>query len=256
MYLHANTSAEREISFDLFAECEAEVQKLRQTIVHLGRVSAMGTTAAMVVHELAQPLTAAYNYLAVARRSLPDERCAEIEQLAKAVELAELCLVQVSDVIRSVRGAASTHAVAHHAVDLRTIVDDVLRLYGAAWDFTLGIEIMPWAALVVGDPIQLGQVLQNLIRNAADATAGQADRSLTMNADIVRGMVEVRIEDNGPGIPDSHKADLFSPFNSTKADGLGVGLSICRTIVENHKGRIWMERLPAGTAFCFTLLPA
>jgi two-component system sensor kinase FixL len=109
----------------------------------------------------------------------------------------------------------------------------------------------------MGDRIQLAQVVSNLIRNAADATAGQVVRSLRLTASLNDdNMVEVRIKDNGAGIPSHLMGKLFTPFTSSKAEGLGVGLSICRTIVEQHQGRIWAETLPLGTVFCFTLIPA
>lgn len=235
-------------------ECKAEVRRLRQTIVHLGEASAIETTATMLVHELAQPIAAACNYLAVARRSSVDPKRSAAQEPAEAVECAEKCLMQAADVIRSVKSAANGAASQHQAVNLGEIIREVLKLYGPAWDVQPTIEIVPGAERVLADPIQVAQVLLNLIRNAAEATLGQPVRSLHLKARTFEGdKVLVRVEDDGPGIPDSMMAKLFSPFSSSKAEGLGVGLSICRTIIENHDGRIWAERLPKGTALCFTL---
>nr|WP_299855598.1 ATP-binding protein [Sphingomonas bacterium] len=106
----------------------------------------------------------------------------------------------------------------------------------------------------MGDRVQLGQVLSNLIRNAIEATDGQAVRALKIGSRLAPdGLVEIRVEDNGPGISDKMQGLLFSAFSSTKIDGVGVGLSICRTIVEQHRGSIWAVALPEGTAFCFTV---
>jgi two-component system sensor kinase FixL len=159
--------------------------------------------------------------------------------------------------MESVKSAAASKAFRARPVALQVIIDDVMRLYGPGLNFPVGIEIAQSAARVMGDRVQLAQVFSNLIRNAAEATEGQSVRSLRLTAAIDDdNMVEVRLADNGPGLPPHLKEKLFSPFISTKAEGLGVGLSICRTIVEQHKGRIWAEALPVGTVFCFTLVRA
>lgn len=237
-------------------ELEAEIQQLRQVLVHLTRLSAIGTTAAMLVHELAQPVTAASNYLAATQRLLEDDRFPSHERAREAVQLAQACLARAADLMGSVKDAAASKAYRPRPVDLRGIVDEVLRLYGG-WKCPVKVEVAPAAARIVGDRIQLGQVISNLIRNAAEATEGQAVRSVSLRAFVNDDdMVEVRVKDNGAGLLPHLTENLFSPFISTKAGGLGVGLSICRTIIEQHKGSIWAESLPLGTVFCFTLLPA
>lgn len=237
---------------------EAELKKLRQVVVHLTKVSAIGTTAAMLVHELAQPITGASNYLAACRRLLSKgEETTEALQVQEGLKAAEECLARASDIMGSVRERASGKVFKARPVELRSIVDDVLRLYGTGWDFLFKINIAPSAARVLGDKVQLAQVISNLIRNAADATEGQAVRSIALTAFLNEdNMVEVRVSDNGPGIPDALKSEIFSPFASAKADGIGVGLSICRAIIEQHSGRIWAETAPLKTQLCFTLLPA
>jgi two-component system sensor kinase FixL len=111
---------------------------------------------------------------------------------------------------------------------------------------------------VLADHVQLEQVLANLIRNAIDAMAELAgERILRITAPGADGCVELAVADRGPGLAEAIRADPFAPFLTTKPDGVGLGLPICRTIVENHGGRLWVEHSsPAGTTFCFTLRPS
>lgn len=233
---------------------EAELRKLRQVVVHLTKVSAIGTTAAMIVHEVAQPVTAASNYLAAGQRLLAAQEPKTKKQALEAVKLAQECLLRTAEIMRNVKEVAANKAFRAKTLDLHVVVADVMKLYSKTWGLTPQVTLSTSACRVVGDEIQLAQVLSNLIRNAMEATQGQAERSLSVSSRPVdEGMVEIRIEDNGPGIPEKMGQKLFSAFSSTKPEGMGVGLSICRAIVEQHRGEIWVEALPSGTAFCFTL---
>jgi two-component system sensor kinase FixL len=233
---------------------EAELQKLRQVVVHLTKLSAIGTTAAMIVHEVAQPVTAATNYLAAAQRLLTEQKPKTEELALEAVELAQECLLRTAEIMRNVKEAAATKAFQARSLDLHTVVADIVKLYSETWGLTPRVTLSTSACRVLGDPIQLAQVLSNLIRNAMEATEGQSERSLSVCSRLADdGMVEIRVEDNGPGIAPQIREKLFSPFSSTKPEGMGVGLSICRAIVEQHQGRIWAETLANGTALCFTL---
>jgi two-component system sensor kinase FixL len=211
----------------------------------------------MLVHELAQPVTAASNYLAATQQLLANEDARSKQHVREGVELAQDCLARAAELMASVKQAAASKAFRARPVSLDAVIGDVLRLYAVGLSFPVRTQIAPAAARVMGDRVQLAQVLSNLIRNAVDATEGQALRSLTVTASLnIDKLVEVRVRDNGHGLLPHLREKLFSPFMSSKAEGLGVGLSICRTIIEQHKGRIWAESLTLGTVFCFTLLPA
>lgn len=231
-----------------------ELKKLRQVVVHLTKLSAIGTTAAMIVHEIVQPVTAATNYLAAAHRLLEATEPGSKDQALEAVELAQIALVSTAEIMHKVTEAAANKAFCPQPLELHVVVAEVIKLYSESWDLTPKVALSTAACHVMGDRIQLGEVLSNLIRNAMEATDGQFERRLSVSSRLTSDkFVEIRVEDNGPGVPPSMRKKLFSAFHSSKPGGLGVGLSICRAIVEQHGGKIWAESLPDGTAFCFTL---
>lgn len=231
-----------------------ELQKLRQVVVHLTKLSAIGTTAAMVVHEVASPVTAASNFLVAARNLIETSQPGAKEQTLEVVELAQEALLRAAEIMRNVKEAAANKAFSPQPLDLHVVVEDVMKLYSESWGLTPEVILSTAACHVMGDRVQLAQVLSNLIKNAMEVTEGQTERRLSVSSRLTPDkFVEIRVEDNGPGIPPPMRQKLFSPFHGSKADGLGVGLSICRAVVEQHGGKIWAESLPDGTAFCFTL---
>jgi len=231
-----------------------QLDLLQTHVAHLSRLEAMNAMAATLAHELNQPLTAASNYLAGSRRRLRSGTTDEIEQ---GVMAAEQQIHLAADIIRRVREMVSNPPKASAAVSLSHIVDDALALLSipsAHPALRIARTIDPNAGMVKGDRIQIQQVMVNLIRNACDATAGLPNPEITIagrRADAAS--VTVSVSDNGPGFsqPD---ASRFSPFATTKPSGLGLGLSISRTIIESHGGRIWTEdREGEGARVCFTL---
>lgn len=163
-------------------------------------------------------------------------------------------MTRTGQVMKSVKEAADGGTFDPCPQDLDHIVTEVMRMFQVEATIVPVIDIPSTASWVTGDDIRLGQVVSNLVRNAMEASEGQSVRVLRISSLATDGnFVEVRIEDNGPGISEEMKGKLFSPFASTKAGGAGVGLSICRAIIEQHHGRIWAEALPIGSAFCFTV---
>jgi two-component system, LuxR family, sensor kinase FixL len=235
-------------------ECQAHVVELEELVAHLAIGRDDAPSASMIIHEVAQPVTAATNFLAVAEKLLSEQDPGAKGRGLVAIRHAQDCLTRTGQVMRSVRDAADSTPFDACPQDLAGIVDDVMQLFQIEPAFTPAINIHPAASWVSGDGVRLGQVVSNLVRNAMEATEGQSVRILRVSAKMIDAdSVEVRIEDNGPGIPAEMKGRLFSPFASTKAEGAGVGLSICRAIVELHHGQIWAEALPVGSAFCFTV---
>jgi|GEM_PF-1364871 len=230
------------------------LDRLQTQVAHLSRIEAMNAMAATLAHELNQPLTAASNYLVGSRRRLKSGTSEEIEQ---GMVAAEQQVHLAADIIRRVREMVANPPKAVAAVPLSHIVDDALALLSVASAYpALGVTstIAADAKAVKGDRIQIQQVMVNLIRNACDATSGRADPEIVISSRRASaGSVTVSVSDNGPGFsqPDGER---FSPFATTKASGLGLGLSISRTIIESHGGRIWTEdREEGGARVCFTL---
>jgi C4-dicarboxylate-specific signal transduction histidine kinase len=237
------------------------VDSLQQEVAHLSRVDAMNAMATTLAHELNQPLTAAANYLVGSRRLLDPSRPPKPDLVAEGMRSAEQQVLLAAQIIRRVRGLVSNEPRPHEISSLAAIVADAVSLVSVANSYPrvlLRRDIARGADAISADSIQVQQVLMNLIRNACEATAGVEHplvtvRSRRHGAD----QVIVSVSDNGPGVPAS-AGDLFSPFVSSKRSGLGLGLSISRTIVEAHGGRIWVEETgDAGTRISFTLpMPA
>jgi two-component system sensor kinase FixL len=234
------------------------LSQLQTQVAHLSRVEAMNAMAATLAHELNQPLTAASNYLAGSRRRLksggidPDELDRGIADAAQQVHLA-------ADIIRQVREMVSNQSRTVTSVSVSRIVDDSLTLLsvGNAYPrLKVSKQFAADAKTVYGDRIQIQQVMINILRNACDATGQVAEPEIVISSrrDGAASVV-VSVSDNGPGFsqPDSVR---FSPFATTKQSGLGLGLSISRTIIEAHGGRIWTEDLAEGGACVAFSLPA
>ena len=237
---------------------EARLQELQSELVHISRLTAMGEMASTLAHELNQPLSAISNYLKGSRRMLEaaeDERSATVrDALDKAGDQA----MRAGQIIRRLRDFVSRGESERRVESITKLVEEAsaLALVGVK---DRGIKVRfqfdPSIDLVLADRVQIQQVLLNLIRNAMDAMEDVAGRDLVIAiAPEGFGHVRVSVADTGTGISPEIAEQLFQPFITTKRHGMGVGLSISRTIVEAHGGRIWVEpNQPAGTIFNFTL---
>ena len=255
---HPRTDAEGAIS-GLFCEghdvteqvrAAEHVQTLQNELIHVSRLSAMGAMAATLAHELNQPLTAIANYAAAVRRFVA---AGEMDEVEPGVEAIRQGALRAGEVIRGLRAMTEKRSAPIQQFELREAVEGVLRLamLGAEcalrWDFEAGLT-------VAGDRIQIQQVMLNLVRNAIEAMAGCERRILGIAGRACGAEVRVTVSDTGPGIAFDPIDSVFDFFASTKAEGMGVGLSISRTIVEGHGGRIWAANDPkGGAAFHFTL---
>jgi two-component system sensor kinase FixL len=234
-----------------------ELKRVQTEIAHLSRLSAMGAVASTLAHELNQPLTAVSNFVRGIRRSLL--RRGEVDEaLMRAISGAERSAGHAAEVVRRLREDVEQGIARRAPERLSAVIGEAISLSSATLgdDVTVVADVAADADRVLIDRVQIGQVLLNLIRNATEAMAG-AGTIGPVEISVRAGAGDealVRVSDAGPGIEDEVKARLFSSFASTKQKGMGVGLSICRTIVEEHQGRIWVEDNPSGGAsFCFTL---
>ncbi|MHA6718045.1 PAS domain-containing sensor histidine kinase [Sphingomonas sp. RS6] len=249
---------------DLTAEQRAEVQlkELQSELLHVSRVSAMGTMASTLAHELNQPLTAVANYVQAGRALVGrDDDPATRTMVSEMLESAGKEVLRAGHIVRRLREFVSRGEVDKSIENLPQLIDEAgrLALIGARErGVSAQYRIDPAAGAVLCDRVQIQQVLVNLIRNAVEAVAESPRRQLTIGTDVAANhMIRIYVADSGPGVDPAIQSRLFQAFASTKEHGMGLGLSICRTIVEAHGGRIWVERAPGGGAmFCFTLLSA
>jgi two-component system sensor kinase FixL len=237
---------------------EAEIRRVQTELIHVSRLSAMGAMASTLAHELNQPLTAVSSYIRGSRRLLAQIEDARTPRLAEALEAAEAGALRAGHMVRRLRELVARGRVALGAEELPKLIQEAITI-GLVDAHLRGVShrvvLDPEALWVEADAIQVQQVLINLIRNALQAMAGQERRELLIGTRALsRSMAEVSVSDTGCGIRPEVRDALFSPFQSSKEDGMGIGLSISRTIVEAHGGKIWVEDRPSGgTVFRFTL---
>jgi two-component system sensor kinase FixL len=235
---------------------EARLQELQSELVHISRLTAMGEMASTLAHEINQPLSAIANYLKGSRRLLEgNEAAAPVrDAMDKATEQA----LRAGEIIRRLRDFVSRGETERRAENLPKLIEEAsaLALVGAKeHDVRVRFIFDPEADAVLADRVQIQQVLLNLMRNAIEAMAVSPKRELTLTtAPRDGGMVEIAVADTGPGLAEEVARQLFQPFVTTKRHGMGVGLSISRTIVDAHGGKIWAEPGDSGgTVFRFTL---
>jgi two-component system sensor kinase FixL len=237
---------------------ERRLQDLQAELAQLSRLTEMGQTASDLAHELTQPLTAAANFLQAARRLLDGRDDLSFQRAMRALASAIGQVGRAGHIIRRLREFVKNVAPERQAEDILTVIAEAsaLALIGAK-DRGIVMRFRPAPSLprVFVDKTQIQQVLVNLVRNAVEAMETSARREITI--ETVRSenhFVRVHVADRGPGIAAEVAARLFQPFVTTKAQGMGIGLSLCRAIIEAHGGRLWAEANPGGgTIFRFTL---
>jgi two-component system sensor kinase FixL len=237
---------------------EARLQELQSELVHISRLTAMGEMASALAHELNQPLTAIANYLKGSRRLLEGRTDEQAGLVRDAMEKAAEQSLRAGQIIRRLREFVARGESERRVESVKKLVEEAsaLALVGAK---DQGVRVLfrldPSVDLVLADKVQIQQVILNLMRNAIEAMEQSARRELVLSiAPTASGMVDVGVADTGSGIAEEIMPNLFQPFITSKQHGMGVGLSISRTIIEGHGGRIWAEPSPGGgTVFHFTL---
>jgi two-component system sensor kinase FixL len=239
-------------------ETEARLQELQSELVHMSRLTAMGEMASALAHELNQPLSAITNYLNGSRRLLAGKSDEESAMVRDAMDHAAGQALRAGEIIRRLRSFVARGESEKRVESIRKLVEEAsaLALVGAKdrgirvfYDFDTSVD------LVLADRVQIQQVLLNLMRNAIEAMENSNRRDLSITTTPAQeGMLDIRVSDTGIGLDSEIASQLFQPFVTTKPTGLGVGLSISRTIVEAHGGTISAAANPeGGTVFCMTL---
>ena len=238
---------------------QARLEELQAELIHIARVSGMGTMASTLAHELNQPITAVANYVEAVRDLLAKPDPDELPMIREALHDAAGEAMRAGNIVRRLRDFVARGEVEKSVEDLPAVIHEAaaLGLMGARDQgldpiFELDADATP----VLIDRVQIQQVVINLARNAVEAMSGADQPRLWLSThDQGDGLVRVTIADNGPGVAPGIAGQLFTAFVSTKTEGMGLGLSICRTIVEANGGRIWHEPRPGGgSQFHFTLV--
>ncbi len=239
-------------------QTQARLQELQSELVHVSRLSAMGEMASALAHELNQPLAAISNYMKGSRRLLTASTDPNVTKIESAMDRAAEQALRAGQIIRRLRDFVSRGESEKRVESLSKLIEEAgaLGLSGARdQNIQLRFNLNPEFDLVLVDRVQIQQVLVNLFRNALEAMAQSPRRELNVaNAEVADDMIEVAVADTGSGFQDDVKPNLFQTFFTTKETGMGVGLSISRSIIEAHGGRMWAESNAAGGAtFRFTL---
>ena len=237
-----------------------ELESQRRHMAHMERLSTTGEMAAGIAHEVNQPLTAVANYARVAQRLLQQEPL-DIERLQELMGKLDIQSVRASEVIQRLRGYVKKPELGRRTMDPNTMINEVIALADVDSrlnDVTVHFDPEQDLPTITVDVVQIQQVALNLIRNAMEATAacGRHDHSVLVKTSRRQRRVLVEVIDWGEGVPDELETKLFDPFFSTKPKGMGVGLSICQSIIQAHGGEIGYHNNPQGGAVFYFLLPA
>jgi two-component system sensor kinase FixL len=237
-------------------ERERRLHELQSELIHVARLNELGQLVSALAHEVNQPLAAMANYINGARRLFASGNQAggqaAIERVAEQAERAR-------QIIRRLRELARKGDSDKQVENVKLTIEEAstLALAGGPRNLVFTIDVAPDATRAVIDKIQIQQVLLNLMRNAIEAMLDAPRRELTIRAVRTDDRIRISVTDSGPGLPASVRARLFEPFVTTKPEGMGVGLSVSRAIVEAHGGALRVEDAPGGgTVFRFSVARA
>jgi C4-dicarboxylate-specific signal transduction histidine kinase len=240
------------------AQADLRFQKLQNELSRAARVTAASQMAAALAHEISQPLTAVVNSVNAAKRLLARGGPANSLTAQEVTEEAASQALRASEIVRNIRQLGSRGETEKRTEVLASLIEETgaLVLSGMApQEVRLDLELDDGARIVLVNRVQIQQVIINLIRNAFEAMADQEPRQVTLSTRALDDdTIEIAIADIGPGIPGDITGRLFEPFVSSKHDGMGLGLSISRSIIEAHDGKLTAEPNPGGgTIFRFNL---
>ncbi len=237
---------------------ESRMQELQSELLHVSRLSDVGQMASALAHELNQPLAAIVNYVQAMRRLLQASNLALPARIIETMDKTVAQAVRAGEIIQHLRSFIRKGESERSSEDLNKVVEEAtaLGLVGAKeGGIKVRVDLSPQAMPVFIDKVQIQQVVFNLIRNSVEALPQSDLRELSVST--VRGgdgLAQVTVSDTGPGLAQKVIDQLFQPFVTTKEKGMGLGLSICRSIVEAHGGRLWATPNPVrGVTFQFSL---
>ena len=234
------------------------VRDLERRLAHVHRTSTLGEMAAGIAHEINQPLAAISTYADAGRR-LSADPARNAEKLDHALRQIGVQAQRAGDVVRRVRDMAKQQETPREPWAINEIVADLMdlaKLEARETDAVIHLQLENDLPFVNVDAVQIQQVLLNLIRNGLESmvTRSQMAKGIRIETTRVNEDVRVCVVDHGVGVSSSQAGSIFNPFHTSKPDGVGIGLSICETIVKRHGGALWYESNPdGGSRFLFTL---
>jgi PAS domain S-box-containing protein len=239
---------------------ELEAARQRHDLAHLARVTALGELSSSLAHELTHPLTAILSNAQAAQRFLADDNV-DLDEVREILNDIVAQDQRAGDVIHSVRLMLKKGELQEHCddVDLNEVILDVVNLMRSDLinrNVTLDTDLAQKLPAITGDRVQLQQVLLNLALNGCEAMAdyNSSERRLLIASQWENGAVRVSVADRGSGIPEEKMQQVFERFFTTKKEGMGLGLSVCRTIIDAHRGKIWATNdAGCGATFHFSL---
>ncbi|NNM76702.1 PAS domain-containing sensor histidine kinase [Sphingomonas sp. ID1715] len=236
---------------------EEASRRMQEELIHVSRLSAMGAMASVIAHDLNQPLTVAAQYIRGSKRLLAQLDGDTKAEIADALDHADRGLVRAGEIVRRVREFVSRGTVECEPQPIAALVEEACRFAltdAAMRGISYRLDLRERGEVMV-DRVQIQQVLVNLLRNAVEALDGADRREIVIGTATSKpGFCEVAICDTGRGIPEAQANRMFDPFYTTRKDGMGLGLSISRMIVEAHGGTIWnATQAGQGTTIKFTL---
>ena len=234
-----------------------ESMQLRLELAHINRFMTMNELSVSLAHEINQPLGAIVNYAGTVESLLAQDRLTDNDLRDFLKDIASEAK-RAGQIIDKVRGIMQKQESDFKSLDINSLLDEVVAFYRNIFSLHLvsfSLEKDPNLEPGDGDRIRLQQVLMNLINNAIEAMEDQHKKVLLIRTCMEpSGNITVIIRDNGPGIREGYLEQIFKPFVTTKIDGIGLGLRLCKSIIEQHGGRIWAENNPdSGASFCFSL---
>lgn len=237
-------------------DAQRQLRIAHEELLRISRLSAMGALASTLAHELNQPLTAAASCMQACALALNSDPENQDSELVDMVKLAASEVMRAGNIIRKMRQFTISGEIAVQPEDLNKIINEactVKRRRPTTAGLTIDCNFDPQARFVLADRIQIEQVLGNLLTNAVEAMRESLFRHIVITTQRQGDMALVAIKDNGRGFAPGVLEHIFEPFRTTKETGTGLGLPICRTIVEGHGGKLWAIHSPDGATLCLTL---
>lgn len=233
---------------------EAEEDRVRHAFLDVARANSLGELAAAIAHELNQPLSAVANYVSACQQEFRNAGIALPGKSEKYIAEAVSESSRAGDLVRRIRNFISKgdinadyidlNAAIKRGVDLALVTNELLYL-------NVKMSLDKNTPKIFADPVQIGQVILNLVRNSMTAMTQSKVQTVTISSEVTGSFVQISVADTGIGVADELRDHLFDPFHTTTTKGMGIGLSLCRSIVEAHSGKIWLEPAKSGAMFVF-----